>query len=186
MNLEKYGKPIFAIVVVVMVVSVSWLSYFYLGGGQEAFTGGGGTTPPPTASLAPDFSYPAVGGGTVSLSALKGKVVILDFMATWCQPCKNQIANLKTIYSEYSVQGVSIISIDIDPQDSSQHLTDYRTERGATWQFVLDSNGVYLEPKYSATSIPTIIIINKNGEIAKRNVGPMSVEALKKAIDPLL
>jgi thiol-disulfide isomerase/thioredoxin len=107
-------------------------------------------------------------------------------MATWCQPCKEQIANLKSIQNEYADRGVTIISVDVDPQDTSAHLLEYRTERGATWQFVLDANGIYLEPKYSATSIPTIVIVNKDGQIAKRNVGLMSVDALKNAIDPLL
>jgi len=195
MDADNYSKPIFAIIIAVLVMSVGWLSYFYLGGGQVAFpntidddtdTSTGDTTVPSTANMAPDFSYTTVNGGTVSLSGLRGKVVILDFMATWCQPCKNQISNLKTIYSEYSGQGVEIVSLNVDLQASNQELLKYRNEQGASWDFVTDSDGVSMDPKYSVTSIPTIVIVNKDGSIAKRNVGLMSTDALRTALEPLL
>ena len=195
MDADNYSKPIFAIIIAVLVMSVGWLSYFYLGGGQVAFpntidddtdTSTGDTTVPSTANMAPDFSYTTVNGGTVSLSGLRGKVVILDFMATWCQPCKDQITNLKSIQSEYSDQNVVIISMNVDLQVTNSELLEYRNQQGATWSFVTDSEGVSMNQKYSVTSIPTIVIINREGEIAKRKVGLMSVAALSTAIDPLL
>jgi len=192
MEMKKYGKPIFAIIVAALLISVGLLSYILLGGGQEAFLGNGDdplpgeVTPPITTNLAPDFSYPSVTGGTVSLSALRGKVVVLDFMATWCQPCREQMKNLKTVQSKYVNQPVTIISIGVDPQESTQVILDYRTDVGATWLFVIDTNGIYMDPKYSATSIPTMIIINKEGQIVKREVGITSASALINIIDPLL
>ena len=190
---EKIGKMMFAIIIAGLLLLVGTLSYFYLNGGQLAYSKTGDDTidtssdsPPTSVNLAPDFTYTAVNGGTVSLSGLRGNVVILDFMATWCQPCKDQITNLKSIQSEYSDQNVVIISMNVDLQVTNSELLEYRNQQGATWSFVTDSEGVSMNQKYSVTSIPTIVIINREGEIAKRKVGLMSVAALSTAIDPLL
>jgi thiol-disulfide isomerase/thioredoxin len=188
----KGAKAAFAIAVAAMIISLGALSYYYFGGGQKAFSGGDGV--PPTGDddddvvqdLAPDFTYYAVNGGTVSLSSLRGKVVVLDFMATWCQPCKDQIDNLKTISAEYSASELEIISVNVDLQVTENELLQYRADRGAGWDFVTDSDGVGMEPRYSVTSIPTIVIIDKQGSIAKRQVGLMGTDALRNAIDPLL
>jgi len=196
MDKIKFGKTIFAILVAALIVSVSWLSYFYLGGGQEAFTGTddeAGVIPtddedsmPIITDLAPDFTYTAVNGGTVSLSSLRGNVVVLDFMATWCAPCESQIINIKQIYNEYASKGVVFISIDVDTGETASQLLAFRNELGAAWDFVLDEDGIGMDPKYNAASIPTMLFIDKEGKIANRDVGVMSGDALRDVIDPLL
>ena len=195
MNVKNYGKPLFAIFVAAMIISVAWLSYFYIGGGQEAFTGDVDDandaptdeedTTPITSNLAPDFTYTAVNGGTVSLSSLRGKVVVLDFMATWCVPCKDQIINLKQIDADYG-QDVVIISLDVDNSETAAQLLEFRSDLGASWNFALDSNEVSRLSVYDASSIPTMVFINRDGAISSRDVGVMSVSELKAAIDPLL
>lgn len=196
MNMEKYGKPLFAIFVAGMIISVALLSYFYMGGGQEAFTGDVDDvtdttddeeeTTPITSNLAPDFTYTAVNGGTVSLSGLRGKVVVVDFMATWCVPCKDQIINLKQIEADYEGRDVVIISLDVDNSETASQLLNFRNDLGATWDFALDSNDVSQHPAYDASSIPTMMFINREGAISSRDVGVMSVSELKAAIDSLL
>jgi thiol-disulfide isomerase/thioredoxin len=190
------GKALFALAVAALVVSLAALGYIYSGGGQEAYTGGGDDqangSPAPgdggdddAVELAPDFSYGAVNGGTVSLSGNRGKVVIVDFMATWCQPCKDQIANLKSLQGAYQSDLV-IISLNVDQQLSDRELLEYRNLQGAEWGFATDRDGVSLEQEYSVTSIPTIVIIDREGRIALRNVGLMSAPSLESAIEPLL
>ena len=188
MEERETGKVVFAIVISVALIFVGLLSYAYLKGGQEAYPGDtGDEAPPPTsADLAPDFTYTAVNGGVVSLSGMRGKVVVLDFMATWCQPCKDQIINLKPINTEYSGRGVVVVSVNVDLQVTNQELLDYRNQLGANWDFVTDSDGVSMNPKYSVRSIPTIVIIGPDGQIANRNVGLMSAADLRNAIDSLL
>lgn len=145
-----------------------------------------GYVPGESAKTAPNFSLIDSEGSSVSLAQYAGSVVILDFMATWCQPCKDQIENLKTIYNSYAASGVKIISIDVDTTDTVAHLQSYKLERGASWPFVRDTAGVYIESEYSATSIPTIVIIDQTGHIAKRNVGLMGSAEIRSFLDPLL
>jgi thiol-disulfide isomerase/thioredoxin len=190
------GKALFATVIVLLVLSVGALSYLYLQEGQEAWSGTdddaddtpdtGDDGEQEVQNLAPDFTYAAVDGGTVSLSGLRGKVVVLDFMATWCGPCRSQIQNLNQIYGEYSGDGVIFVSIDVDARETPAELLAFRSELGATWHFVIDGNGIGSLPVYNAASIPTMVFINKQGQIANRDVGLMSVDALRDAIDPLL
>lgn len=189
MGASKVGKVLFTILVAVMIVSVGVLSYYYLGGGQEAFSGtddNANAVPSTTLNLAPDFNYPVVGGGSVSLSALRGKVVVLDFMATWCGPCETQIGNLNQIYAEYAAKGVIFISLDIDYKETAAQLLDFKNRLGAKWQFALDENGLGMNPLYDAASIPTMVFVNRDGYIAHRDGGVTSTWELTAAIAPLL
>lgn len=189
---EKTGKALFAVFVAGLIVSVAVMSYVYFDGGQEPYSG----SPELDAATenevsgdsdyAPDFTFYAVNGGTVSLSDLRGKVVVLDFMATWCSPCRDQIVNLKQIYSEYSASDVIIVSLDVDSSETSAELLAFRNELGASWDFVMDTTGISTVPEYDATSIPTMVFIGREGRISSRDVGTMSVGDLRDAIDPLL
>ena len=190
------AKAMFAAVVVVLLVSLGALSYIYISGGQEAYSGDDGQDDggddvsdngdTDTQALAPDFTYADINGGVVSLSGLRGNVVVLDFMATWCGPCESQIQNLVQIKNEYVGQGVTFVSIDVDTSESASELLAFKNELGATWQFALDMDGMGSNPAYMATSIPTMVFIDREGHIAYRDVGLMSVTELRNTIDPLL
>jgi peroxiredoxin len=149
-------------------------------GGQEPYVPGQGV------ALAPDFSIVDTEGNAISLAQYRGSVVVLDFMATWCDPCKAQVDNLKDLYATHASRGVKIVSIDVELTDTVGRLHGYKLERGAAWPFALDTAGSYMEPEYSATSIPTVVIIDQQGKIVKRNVGVMTAAELAAAVNPLL
>ena len=167
-------------VAVTMAVVFAAVYVYSSGGGHEGYVAGD------SEPVAPGFSLVDSEGSAVSLAQYNGNVVVLDFMATWCQPCKDQIDNLKTIYASYAARGVKIVSIDVDTTDTASHLQEYKLERGASWPFVRDTAGVYIESEYSATSIPTVVIIDQSGHIVKRNVGVMSSAEIRSFLDPLL
>ncbi|MBA3046511.1 MAG: TlpA family protein disulfide reductase [Candidatus Thermoplasmatota archaeon] len=188
---SRAGKATFAITIAAVLILMGTLSYIYLNDTQDPYSGSpdsniGDITPLPTVELAPDFNYQAINGGYVSLAGLRGDVVILDFMAMWCQPCGTQMEILNDIYTEYASKGVTIVSIDVDTSEAAPDLLAYKTQKGATWDFVFDTGGISFNPKYDAGSIPTIIIIKKDGSIAQRYVGVTGFDIMKYAIDPLL
>ncbi len=152
------------------------------------YTGDGGHTgyvPGETGDLAADFSLIDTEGNAFSLAQYQGSVVIIDFMGTTCEPCKTQIDNLKSIYSSYTGSGVKIFSIDVNPTDTSSYLHNYKLERGATWSFAVDSIGIYMDQGYDVHNIPTIIIINQQGEIVNRTEGVMSAGQIATILNPL-
>lgn len=137
-------------------------------------------------NLAPDFTLPRVGGSPVTLSDLRGKIVVLDFMATEHAPCKTQNVHLKTISQQYNPNDVVILSITIDESESESQLLNYISDEGITWDMLRDTGGVSSYSDYSASSIPTLVIINRDGEIAFRNVGITPADDLAAEINDIL
>jgi thiol-disulfide isomerase/thioredoxin len=127
-----------------------------------------------------------VGGGSLTLSDLRGKVVILDFMATWCGPCATEIEHLKTVRNQYSSSNVVIVSVDVDPSETDPLLISYANEKGITWTIVRDVSDVSSQPGYDVSGIPTIVILDQNGFITYRNVGVAPSSALIGEINALV
>ena len=182
-SMEKMSL-LYIAAVVGMIVVAGGLSYIYMDDDQQPYEGSKGDDPNAGLQLAPDFTLPRVGGGHVSLHSLRGKIVILDFMATWCGPCGTEIEHLKVVDGEYADSEVAILSIDVDSSESEALLSDYAAERGITWDILRDTSGISSANGYSASRIPTLVIINKDGYIVEREVRVTSSSELISMIDP--
>src|SRR3954453_23723563 len=72
---------------------------------------------------APEFSLPSLQGSTVALSQLRGKVVLVDFWAQWCEPCKKELPQLDRLSKEYAAKGVVVLAVNIDKQrDNAERM----------------------------------------------------------------
>ena len=195
--MEK-AAVIFISIIVVISVALGGLGYMYFSGGsQEAYTGTpidvGDTTDTSntdddttTLPLASDFNLPKVGGGNVRLSDLKGQIVILDFMATWCGPSETELAHLEEIYNSYSSSQVRILSIDVDQSESEALLSSYIDKHNIPWDTLMDSVGINNAPSYDVTAIPTLVIVDQDGRIAFRSEGVTQSSTLAAEINALL
>jgi cytochrome oxidase Cu insertion factor (SCO1/SenC/PrrC family) len=120
---------------------------------------------------APDFNLIDLDGNSVKLSDFKGRVVLLDFMATWCGPCRTSMPGLIALHEEVG-KDVLIISISVDPHyDTEERLRDWVNEWDAKWIHVRDLADPPLMQLYGVRGIPTYIIVDRNGDIAFRHVG---------------
>ncbi len=128
---------------------------------------------------APDFTLYDIDNHAFNLSEFRGKVVILDFMATWCVPCNYMMKNLKEISDKYP--DIVIISIDVDSTESVEQLRNFKEKYNASWIFAIDTAGV--GKKYSVTGIPKTVIINPEGEISFAHVGKISISKLSAEIE---
>lgn len=136
---------------------------------------------------APDFVLSDIKGGQVSLSSLKGKVVMLEFWATWCPPCKEAVPDLNTIYGKYRERGFVLLGISVDKgADSMAAIASYAKRHSITYPVVLADSST--NGSYSVTSIPTSFIIDKDGKVVNRRIGfiPGSADNLSKQIEALL
>lgn len=118
-----------------------------------------------------------------SLVSLRGKVVVLDFMASWCSPCITEMSHLKEIFSSYSADQLVIISIDVDPTESDDAIKQFRSTYGDNWVF---ASGSGVGTTYVAIYIPTLYLIDKQGAIAYKGVGVTSSSTLSTEINKLL
>ena len=139
--------------------------------------------PVPSGPKAIDFQVKDLNGNPLSLRKYRGKVVLLDFWATWCGPCLTEMPNVKRIYQKYKNQNFQIIGISLDTNGSS--LSSYLKREGITWPQFFDGTGWKnsIAQKYGINSIPRMYLIDGNGIIRKENVRG---HALEVAVDELV
>ena len=139
--------------------------------------------PSPQAKL--NFSFKNVDGKKVSLSEFKGKVIILDFWATWCVPCKAEIPGFIELKKKYGAQGLEIIGLSVD--DSLNTAKKYATEMKMNYPVLLAEGKEDILKAYDPIpSIPVSIIIDRKGSIVARHLGILTMDVFEKEITPLL
>lgn len=138
------------------------------GGGANSAAGGGGDDHPLVGSAAPSFELPAAsGGGKVSLSDASGKVVIVDFWATWCEPCKESFPHYQAMSQKYSGE-LAIIGISED--DDQEKIPAFAKMTGATFPLAWD-DGKAMSEAYNPPTMPTSYIVDKSGIVRFVHVG---------------
>ncbi len=133
---------------------------------------------------APDFSLKTADGKIVKLSALKGKVVVVNFWATWCGPCRKEIPDFMDVYKEYGPKGLEIVGIALDGEGWDV-VTPFVKKNPITYPIVVGDASVARQWG-RIQYIPTTFIVDKEGYIATSHTGLMSRAALVNSIAPLL
>jgi len=134
--------------------------------------------------LAPDFSLPDITGQTVSLEQYRGSVVLLDFWATWCGPCRMTIPLLTRLHEQYKDRGLVILGISVDdPQLIKDSDLVYYKKMAQIDYPLLRFNQKVIEDYFSREqmAIPTMFVIDRNGRIRDRIVG-FQPETLEKSV----
>jgi thiol-disulfide isomerase/thioredoxin len=131
--------------------------------------------------VAPNFLVTDADAGTpVQLSDLKGKVVVVDFWATWCGPCKMTIPVIEQIYTDYHPKGVDFIGITADTRDKVER---FRATNKINYPMGIDETGK-AGKDYKVEDIPRLIVIDKQGNIVYEDDGaPLNESAVRQAID---
>jgi thiol-disulfide isomerase/thioredoxin len=136
-----------------------------------------------TGSAFPDFSEKDVAGQPLSIGNYKGKVVLVDFWATWCGPCRAELPNVLKTYEAHHKDGFEIIGISLD-QDN-QKLASFTKEQNMTWPQFFDGKGWQnkLAVKYGVNSIPATYLLDGQGTIIGANLRGEDLEtAVTKAL----
>lgn len=121
-----------------------------------------------SAKLAPDFSLPGVDNSQINLADYRGKVVLVDFWASWCTPCIRSFPWMDEMVEKYGEQGFEIIAINMDQEAilAKKFLTRYPNKL----TIAFDPQGVVAE-QYEIMGLPNSFILNKQGEIVYKHVG---------------
>lgn len=147
-------------------------------------------TSPLEGAEAPDFALPvmagpgAAEGDRIALADLRGRVVLLDFWATWCPPCRESIPMLSRIHDQYVDRGVSVVGINMETLDQSTLRSAHHTF-GGSFPTVQDSDE-QLSRAYQVTELPTLVVIDPQGVIRSWSKGVPNEEELVSTIESLL
>lgn len=127
-----------------------------------------GIEKPEKAIRAPDFNLEDLHGRRLGLKGLRGKVVFLNFWATWCIPCRQEMLTMEKLHREFKEHGLEVVAVNF--REGKKEIRKFFDELGLTFTALLDKEGKVSE-EYGAWSIPVSYFINRNGEFMGKVMG---------------
>ena len=134
-------------------------------------------------TAAPDFTLQDLSGKKVRLFDFKGKVVLLEFWATWCPPCRAEIPTIERLHAQYGGKGLTILAISLD-EGGWDGVQSFAKEHKISYTVLQGTEDV--SGKYMVRLIPSMFLIDKQGNIKKQYMGGGNVEAVEQEIKALL
>ncbi len=116
-----------------------------------------------------NFTINSLDGGSVQLSDFKGKVIFLNFWATWCGPCRSEVRDIDALYDELKNEDFMVMAVDI--QEDEKKVRRFMKKYRIDFPVFLDRSGI-IARNYAVSGIPTTYIIDPDGNIVGRAVGP--------------
>lgn len=131
----------------------------------------------------PDFRLSLLDGGTTSLKELRGQITVVNFWASWCPSCVEEMPDLQDVWEAYQDKGVTFLGVAY--QDDATAVRSAMTQYGTTYPVGLDT-GDRIAEQYGITGIPETFIVAPNGRVAYVHVGPITADLLAAQLDALL
>jgi len=138
----------------------------------------------PTSGLAPDFTLTTFDGQTVRLSDLRGQVVIVNFWASWCGPCREEAPALERVWQAYRERGVTVIGVTYADDDDNAQA--FMREHGLTYVIGPDRGTVISDDLYNIRGVPETFIIDQDGYVHQFILAMVTEEQLVMVIEELL
>jgi cytochrome c-type biogenesis protein len=194
----EIASGVLLIVIGLMVASnsLTWVASVasrYLPNAENLVKQDGPTTQPPAAPTpapaataaaepAPDVELKTTDGKPLKLSELRGQVVLLNFWATWCVPCRNEIPSLNAMHRDLAGRGFKVLGVTT--QDSAELIREYQKDVKQDYTVAIGDDGV--ANKYSVGVLPTTFIIDRQGRIRHQIIGERTRAQFEALINPLL
>ena len=165
--MERTGKSVFAILLLALAAASCTSKQ-----------------PEQQSGTAPTFALQAADGSTIDMKALRGKVVVINFWATWCGPCRAEMPGMAQVYDELKGQGLEIVGVSLD-RGGWNDVRPYLQKTKVSFPVVVgdeDLANAYRVPD----AIPFSVFVDRKGNIASTHVGGMSREAFEQEVRKLL
>jgi peroxiredoxin len=125
-----------------------------------------------------DFLLPDLAGQPVKLADARGQVILLDFWASWCLPCRQDMPRIEALYRELYDRGLRVFGVNSEPAETADA---YMKENGYTFPSLLDRN-MGVSRNYGVASLPTVVVVDREGKISAYLDGARSAEELRQAV----
>jgi cytochrome c-type biogenesis protein CcmF len=175
-----------------LIVVLSALVVVGVALGRRAVHRPGGRNDPPPYSAggrplpgrpAPDFTVSLLGGSALALSDLRGQVAVVNFWATWCLSCEEELPELQALWEQYREQRVVLVGVALEAEKAV--VQEMASRFGVTYPLGLDV-GDRISAAYGITGVPETFVVDTQGRVAYVHVGPVSAEQLGTELDSLL
>jgi peroxiredoxin len=123
------------------------------------------------ADKATDFSLRDINGQEVTLSQYQGKVVVMQFWATWCGPCKVEMPHLQKIYTDLKDKGFVVLSVSSDDARTASQVKPFISKMKYSFPVLLDKESTVVGAYNPSKTLPYLVIIDKNGDVVQRHSG---------------
>jgi cytochrome c biogenesis protein CcmG/thiol:disulfide interchange protein DsbE len=130
--------------------------------------------------LAPDFSLRLLDGSDLAPADLEGKVVVLNFWASWCAPCRREASALQSVWETYQDQGVVFVGVTY--HDAKEASLDFIEEYGITYPNGVDEQGK-ISSAFGVTAVPETYVIDREGRLAWSHIGEVQEESLIRQLE---
>lgn len=134
-------------------------------------------------NLAPDFTLESLDGDKVSLSDYRGSVVLVNFWASWCEPCRTEIPDLEAAYQEHKGQGLVVLGVNV--AETRQVVGPSVKAFGISYPVLLDEQDRLMKV-YRGLGLPMSLLIDREGVIRERHMGLLTADDLKKYLTKVL
>jgi thiol-disulfide isomerase/thioredoxin len=141
----------------------------------------GTTLMPNIGDIAPDFAYTLPDGTTHKLSELRGKKVLVNFWATWCEPCRSEMPDLQQATHTY---GDELVVLGVNKLEPEAVIPPFLQEVPVSFPLIVNTSGD-ISSRYAAKNIPTSFFINRDGTVGFRQIGVMTYDFIKMHVDQL-
>jgi peroxiredoxin len=179
---REIGLTLTGVVLVLVIIGTIWM----LTGND---TGPGGQAMGEIDRPAPDFSLDTLDGPPINLANYRGQIVLLNFWATWCEPCKRELPALQTAYETYADDGLMVIGINLTDDEvlqgsSENDLRDFIAQYGVTYPIALDHEGRTTND-YRVFPLPTSFFIDGAGRIRYAHIGELTLDDISARFNEL-
>jgi len=183
MHLAPHPRRWALVQALVALAGVAWIALSASPGMPQ----GGGPPPSPGQGFsAPELVLPDSDGTLHALSSYRGRVVVLNFWASWCPPCRAEMPAFERIHQELAARGLTILAVNATSQDTRQAALRFTEELGLTLPVLFDDNGS-AQTSYRIRALPTTFFIDRRGIIRQVVVGgPLAGAVIESVVNDLL
>lgn len=133
----------------------------------------------------PELTLETMDGRSINLAQQDGRVLIINFWATWCAPCRKEIPDLKALHSDLNEEGLTVIGIALD-RKGREVVKPYVQNQDINYPIVVDAEGVSEAELGPIHGLPTTLVVNAEGQITKRVIGIFPVDQMKPTLKDML
>lgn len=137
-------------------------------------------------TLAPNFTRPTLAGGPVTLADWRGQPVLINFWASWCVPCRQEMPDLVRLSVAHKVEGLVILAVNLTAQDTLPEINAFVKEMGLTFPVVLDTTGEVTTTAYRIPGLPSSVFIDRGGRITRIQLGAMTKQQMEEFVATIL